>query len=113
MNSLTYFTKKVKIELLLSDNIIKITNYGKIEKGRVSLLDARRLYQVMKTGGSKQIVPTYGEEKCVEISFSLAYHPAGKHMAGGNNKINTYIDDVTYENIMKNIEEGLINDKNI
>ncbi len=106
-----FYSNNALIELRLSKNIIRLTNYRKEEKGRVYSFNARRLYQVMKTGGSKQIVPTYGEEKCVEISFSLKYHPAGKHISSAKNKINTYIDDITYNNMMKIIEEEFIDDQ--
>ncbi len=102
-----YSTKNSDIELLLSDNIVKLTNYRKKEKGRVYLFHADRLYQVMKSGAKKQIVPTYGEDICVAITFVTDYHPAGKHISSANDGINTYIKEEDYRHIMAELEKGL------
>lgn len=102
-----YSTKKSDIELLLSDNIVKLTNYRETEKGRVYLFHADRLYQVMKSGSKRKMVPTYGEDICVAITFVTDYHPAGKHITSANDGINTYINDKDYELMMQELEKGL------
>lgn len=105
-----YTTRNSDIELLLSDNIVKLTNYREKEKGRVYLLNARRLYSVMKLGSKKKIVPTYGEDKCVAITFVTDDHPAGKHITSANDGINTYIRHGDYMQIMEELEQGLKNE---
>ncbi|WP_415406792.1 hypothetical protein ACLHDG_13640 [Sulfurovum sp. CS9] len=103
----TYYTKNSDIELLLSDNIVKLINYREKEKGRVYLFHADRLYQVMKFGAKQKIVPTYGKDICVAITFVTDYHSAGKHITSTNDGINTYIKDEDYRQIMEELEQGL------
>jgi len=102
-----YFTNNSKIELILSNNIVKLTNYRNTEKGRVYLLDAERLYQVMKVGGKKQIIPTYGDDNFALITFVTAHHPAGKHISSANDGINTYISNDDYELIIEELKKGI------
>ena len=96
----TYFTNKLKIEVLLN-HTVRLTN--KKENGKVYLLDAKRFYLLLKSGGRKWKIPTKDGDY-VELSLILEYHSAGKHLVSAGGLIATYIAQHDYEMLLSDLE---------
>ncbi len=95
-----YFTKNLKIEVLLN-NTVRLTNDK--EDGKIYLLDAERFYKLLKTGGRKWKIPTK-TGGYVELSLILEYHSAGKHLVNAGATIATYIAQHDYEMLLSDLE---------
>lgn len=92
----TYFTNKLKIEVLLS-NTVRLTN--KSEDGKVYLLDTKQFYQLLKVGGKQwKILNKDGDYN------SLSFNLDRKHLSNPGSGINTYIAQHDYEMLLHDLE---------
>lgn len=96
MNNSIYFTNNLKIEVLLN-NTVRLTNSRESEK--TYLLDAKRLYQLLKVGGKQQRIPT-SDGSFVQLSFNIER----KHISSKGGMINTYIKPDDYKLLMQDLE---------
>ena len=83
-----YFTKNLKIEVM-SNNTIRLTNDR--ENGKIYDLDAKRLYQLLKSGGKKRRIPTK-DRNYVQLTFNIER----RHISSAGGGINTFIQNDDY-----------------